>query len=121
MKYNYVCPRCNQWREIEWADVDKTFQCHSTKQDYLPPRPAQQPGAFVDQHEWPSEMETAVIKMKGTKCCVPGCSKKYETLDHRIAWSKGGKTSVENLWPMCVEHNSSKGDTDWNTWLQTRR
>lgn len=61
-------------------------------------------------------MEQVVIETKGTTCTVPKCNKHYETLDHRLPFSKNGRTSVENLFPMCNEHNQSKGDTDYNVW-----
>jgi len=55
--------------------------------------------------------------LKGNLCTVPGCKKKYETLDHRLAYNNVGKTSVENLFPMCNFHNQSKGDKDYRIWL----
>ena len=117
MNWNYKCPKCNEWREIEWSKKDDSYKCHKTKQMYDPPTPSEQPNAYVDTHEWPKEMGTVVINIKGKKCTVPGCKKDYETLDHRIAFAKGGKTSVSNLFPMCEEHNLSKGDKDYLTWL----
>jgi hypothetical protein len=62
-------------------------------------------------------MENAVIKLRGTKCTVPGCGKDYETLDHREPYSDIGKTSVENLFPMCRAHNDLKGDENYFLWL----
>jgi hypothetical protein len=99
-------------------EQDERFNCHACKTNHLPPKPSSQHDAFVDTHDWPSEMETAATNFKGKKCTVPGCGKNYETLDHRIAYSNHGKTSVENLYPMCKDHNQSKGDKDYYSWLR---
>lgn len=120
MILNYRCLKCNKWRTIEWANREKILGCPDTKQDYVPPTPGQQNDAYVDTREWPNEMEQVVVSNKGRNCTVPGCNKAYETLDHRLAWSKGGKTSVKNLFPMCTVHNESKGDTAYYVWLVNR-
>lgn len=118
MKWNYKCPKCNEWRHIEWSKRSQSYTCHNTYQTYYPPTPSEQHDAFVDTHDWPNEMETVVVQEKGNKCTVPGCKKNYETLDHRIPFSKVGKTSVSNLFPMCEAHNQSKGDKDYVAWLR---
>ena len=117
MKWNYKCPNCHSWGSVEWKDIDNTFECHYCRNPHKPPRPANQFEAYVNTHDWPNEMETVVITIKGKKCTVPGCKNNSETLDHRLAFSNGGKTSVSNLYPMCKEHNQSKGDKDYGTWL----
>jgi hypothetical protein len=48
------------------------------------------------------------------QCTVPHCSRFAIVLDHRIAWSTGGKTCVRNLYPMYEQHNLAKGDTEYN-------
>jgi hypothetical protein len=111
---------CNQWRSVEWTERGNILNCHVTQASYIPPTPAQQHDAYVDIHEWPDEMEKVVITAKGNKYIVPGCSKIYETLDHRIPWSQGGHTSVSNLFPMCDKHNQSKDDTNYSEWLATK-
>jgi 5-methylcytosine-specific restriction endonuclease McrA len=121
MKWNYICPQCNKWVWIEWADRSNRFKCEENGKIYDAPSPSEQHSAYVDTHEWPEEIEAEVVLIKGTKCTVPGCEKKYETLDHRVAYSKGGRTSVENLFPMCNEHNQSKGDLNYNAWLLARQ
>jgi hypothetical protein len=118
MKWNYICPKCKNWRNINWESRGSTYDCHKTKESYIPPTPSQQHYAYVDTHDWPKEMEAVVIDLKGGKCTVPGCYKDADTIDHRIAFINGGKTSVENLFPMCKDHNSSKGDKDYNAWLK---
>lgn len=120
MKWNYNCPKCNSPRTIEWAKREISHSCHQNNSlSYIPPTPAEQHSAHVDTHEWPSEMEKVVVALRGNKCTVPGCTKTANTLDHRVAYSKGGKTSVDNLYPMCTDHNQSKNDTDYATWLKT--
>lgn len=118
MKWNYKCSICYSWGSIDWKDIDNTYTCHSCKKIHISPKPENQFFAFVDTREWPNEMEKTVINIKGNKCTVPGCKKDYGTLDHRIAFSQGGKTSVNNLFPMCIEHNQSKGDKDYSIWLR---
>lgn len=117
MEWNYRCPYCNKWCKINWLDRFDARICNEKELNYLPPGPLEQHDAFVDTHEWPDEMEKAVLSLKGFNCSVHGCYKIYETLDHRIPFSKGGKTSVDNLFPMCDEHNQSKGDSEYSVWL----
>jgi len=122
MKYHYRCPKCNEWVSIDWEDREKLFKCHNNKGTYKPHTPKEQPDSYVNQHNWPKEMEDSVYKDKGTKCTVPGCTKKADTLDHRIPWKKSEKgTSYENLFPMCGDHNSSKGDKDYKEWLKENK
>jgi 5-methylcytosine-specific restriction endonuclease McrA len=85
----------------------------------MPRSPADEPDAYVDQHDPPFEMQVAAY-MKGGTCTVPGCRNPAEVLDHRIAYNNGGPTSVTNLWPMCVPCNASKGDKDYLSWLAER-
>lgn len=120
MKWNYRCLICNDWRNIKWEDRKKTHKCHKNGKSYVVPIPNDQHDAYVNTHNWPKEMEDAVIKGKEKICTVPGCNKNYETLDHRIPYSMSGNTSVENLFPMCNNHNKSKGDKDYETWLQSK-
>ena len=117
MEWHYDCPRCGAPVYIDWMDRHVQHACHQTKRPYWPPGPAEQRDAYVDTHSWPVEMERVVLNLKGVRCTVPGCQHRYETLDHRVPWARGGPTSVNNLWPMCNEHNRSKGDTDYQSWL----
>lgn len=121
MKWNYRCPNCNVWGNVLWAKRTESFTCHSCDTLHVPPGPAKQHDAYVDTRDWPNKMEDAVVALRGGKCTVPGCPEDYETLDHRVAWANGGKTRVNNLYPMCIAHNQSKGDSDYNTWLKTQK
>lgn len=122
MKWFSRCPYCNEMRNVDWEKRQNKYQCHKDNTKiYTPFTPSQDSSGYVDTHNWPEEIETIVIGLKGKNCTVPGCSKKYQTLDHRIPWSKNGKTSVENLFPMCTEHNLSKSDTEYETWLKSQK
>ena len=116
MQWNYQCPRCGEWRVVDWVNRMDARKCHRTGQAYTPPSPAQQHNAFVDTHEWPAEMEEAVISAKGGVCTAPDCQTRYQTLDHHIPYAKGGRTSVENLNPMCNKHNQEKSDKNPSQW-----
>lgn len=121
MKWFFRCPSCrhnNVW--VEWDKHGKILICPNTQEAYQVPEPADQHEAHVDTHEWPEEMERVVRQVHGTPrglCTVPGCTRRADTLDHRLAWSQGGKTSFLNLFPMCTQHNSEKGDTYYDLWL----
>lgn len=117
MEWHYRCPICDEWRKIDWSKRFEARYCDNTESYYIPPSPSEQHDAYIDTHEWPDLMEYTVVTGKGNQCTVTGCTKVYETLDHRVPFSKGGKTSVDNLFPMCNDHNLSKGDSDYFTWL----
>lgn len=121
MNWHYSCPICGIHGFVPWKDRESTFTCHSCKRHHKPPTPGEQPSAYVDTHEWPEAMAAEVVRRKGAACTVPGCTRRADTLDHRVAWSKGGRTSVANLFPMCTEHNQEKGDKDYETWLAERQ
>jgi 5-methylcytosine-specific restriction endonuclease McrA len=121
MMYHFKCPVCQRKLIIDWEKRGTRKKCPSCGSWFAMPTPLDQKDAYVDTHNWPVEMENLVYATKGTQCSVPGCSKKAETLDHRIPYSEGGKTSVENLFPMCNSHNQSKGDTNYDVWLATQR
>jgi len=118
MNWHYRCPSCGAWGYIDWEKRENIFKCHKYKVGYTPPSPYEDHDAYIDAHDWPLEMEEVVIALKGKYCTVPWCKKKYETLDHRVAYSKDGRTSVVNLFPMCNEHNQSKGDSNYDNWLR---
>ncbi len=69
-------------------------------------------GAYVDTHECPQGMEDVVYRTKGRWCTVDGCNKAAET--HEVPY---GKTSGENLFPICEHHNLSKGGQTSEEWL----
>jgi len=122
MRYHFKCPACGSERQREWEKRDKKLKCPSCDQMSAAPKPDQQPEAWVDQHDPPEEMRDAAMKINGFpdgRCTVPGCTEKADCLDHRVAYrdGEGGRTCVDNLFPMCTSHNSSKGDQDYENWL----
>lgn len=56
-----------------------------------------------------------VFKRDGFKCAICGKSPANHqgtelVADHRVAWSKGGETTMENLQTLCVQCNSGKSN-----------
>jgi hypothetical protein len=52
-------------------------------------------------------------------CFVPGCKNSIPStseLDHLIPISRGGENVIENTFPLCKVHNSSKGKKDLIEW-----
>ena len=43
------------------------------------------------------------------QCNHPGCIKPADTVDHIVARRNNGPDEIENLQPLCREHNSKKG------------
>lgn len=57
----------------------------------------------------------SVLYSKSGKCCEAGCGvTNYKELevDHITAWSKGGKTILDNGRLLCKSHNASKGSEE---------
>jgi 5-methylcytosine-specific restriction endonuclease McrA len=46
------------------------------------------------------------------KCSVQGCPHLATTIDHIRPVSKGGNSELANLRPMCLSHNSSRGNRE---------
>ena len=56
-----------------------------------------------------------VLKRDNFKCCACGASPAKDPsvelhIDHVIPWSKGGKTTLDNLQTLCSKCNLGKGD-----------
>lgn len=58
-----------------------------------------------------SETWTKFIAKYGNspQCKWEGCNKLADTVDHIVARRNGGSDEIENLQPLCREHNSKKG------------
>ncbi|NEP79264.1 MAG: DEAD/DEAH box helicase family protein [Okeania sp. SIO3B3] len=58
-----------------------------------------------------SETWTKFIDKYGNspQCKWEGCNKLADTVDHIVARRNGGSDEIENLQPLCREHNSKKG------------
>ncbi len=57
-----------------------------------------------------------VLKRDNFKCCACGSSPAKDSslelhIDHIIPWSKGGKTTIDNLQTLCSKCNLGKSDT----------
>jgi hypothetical protein len=129
VKYNYECPGCGKGRRREWADREKSMICSNKlcKAETRTPAPADDWDAWVDQHDPPDEMAEAAYQINDDRdglCTVPDCEREPHCLDHRIPYDdsvppemNSGKTRVANLYPMCTEHNVSKGRRNYWTWL----
>lgn len=96
------------------------MRCKECKYPGAAPSPAIQTNAWVTDRTPPEEMAEAARERNGRDglCTVPTCRRLATVLDHRVAWTKGGKTCVRNLYPMCEEHHLSKGDSDYQDWLR---
>jgi hypothetical protein len=55
------------------------------------------------------------------RCCFcgqPPISDQSLTIDHLKPRSKGGEDVITNCLPACLEHNQSKGSSDWKPWFR---
>ncbi len=119
MTWHYQCPECGQKLEVDWDVRRQEVGCPQCHNAHYPPTPNEDNSAYFGGDRWPKELESAVLALRGTTCAAPGCYREYSTLVHRRSFSKGGRTSVENLMPMCLHHARSKGEMDYNEWLST--
>lgn len=62
------------------------------------------------------EVRQAVIARDGFTCRYCGCDVDVPHLDHVIPFSRGGKTTIENLVVSCRSCNASKKDRDLSGW-----
>ena len=76
-------------------------------------------GGSHTEQEW-----LALCEKYGNKCVYPGCNRTELTRDHIVA---DGPSSIDNIQPMCNQHNTSKGnrhstdyrpDSDVDLWRQ---
>lgn len=89
------CPECQQSKKI----INKT------------------PKSTIKQsRRIPDKLRYQVLKRDNFKCCACGASPAKDPtielhIDHIIPWSKGGKTSIENLQTLCSKCNLGKSDS----------
>jgi len=121
MLWNYNCPDCHRPTSAEWRLREGEVVCRHCARTHYPPTPHEDRYAYVDGEQCPKEMEEAVCALRGTICSVPGCYREYARLVHRQSLAAGGRTSVDNLMPMCERHAASKGDRDYDEWLAAVR
>jgi hypothetical protein len=117
MQWNYSCPECQKPTSCEWSRREAEAVCRRCAKVHYPPTPHEDHYAFVDAVQWPPEMEEAVISIRGAICAVPGCYGEHTTMVFRKPPSTGGQTAVENLVPVCARHAASKGNRQWDEWI----
>jgi hypothetical protein len=119
MIWHYRCPECGEPLHVIWGQHKNEATCPKCNADHYPSTPSEDHGAYFSDDKWPKELEEAVVALRGTVCSVPGCFREYSKLLHRKPFADGGRTSVENLVPLCAEHAASKGSADYDEWLKT--
>jgi len=117
MTWHYHCPRCGRTREVPWDDIELEVTCPDCHAVHFAPTPGQDHTAYVDGENWPPEMEDEVVAMRGSACVVPGCYREHTTLVPRLPFTRGGRSSVENLVPACAQHAAARGEGDYDEWL----
>jgi len=117
MTWHYHCPSCGQDLAVDWAWHKDEVTCPSCKDAHYPPTPYEDRYAWFAGDAWPQEMTDAVTRLRGMTCGVPGCFQAFSVIVHRKPPGKGGKTSADNLAPLCAEHARAKADQDYDEWL----
>ena len=117
MIWHYHCPQCGRAREIPWDDIELEVTCPDCQAVHFAPTPGQDHTAYIGGENWPQDMEDEVVATHGSACVVPGCYREHTTLVPRLPFTKGGRSSVENLVPACAEHASDRGEEDYDEWL----
>jgi len=118
MIWHYRCPACGQQLEVDWDWHRDEVHCPACRHDHYPPMPSEDHLAYFGGEKWPQELTDAVTGLRGTTCFVPGCYHTFDTLAHRRPVSKGGRTSVDNLVPMCLRHARFKGEEEYDAWVE---
>jgi hypothetical protein len=121
MLWNYNCPDCHRPTSADWRVREGEVVCRHCARTHYPPTPHEDRYAYVDGEQWPKEMEEAVVALRGAICSVPGCYRERTTLVHRQPLTADGRTSVDNLIPMCDRHAASKGNKNYDEWLAAVR
>jgi hypothetical protein len=117
MLWNYDCPECHKPTSVDWTQREAEAVCRRCARVHYPPTPHEDHYGYVDDAKWPPEMEEAVLSVRGAICAVPGCYGEHTTLVLRQPASSGGRTSVDNLRPVCERHAASKGNRPWDEWM----
>ncbi len=117
MTWHYHCPHCGRAREVPWDDIELEVTCPDCGTAHYAPTPGEDHAAYVGGENWPQAIEDEVVALRGSACVVPGCYREHTTLVPRWPFSRGGKSSVQNLVPACAEHASARGDGDYDEWL----
>ncbi|MBM3314511.1 HNH endonuclease [candidate division WOR-3 bacterium] len=118
MIWHYNCPECGRPVEIDWDWLKEEILCPGCSTQHYPPTPSEDHFAYVGTDRWPKEMETAVVALRGMTCAAPGCFQTYSTLVFRRLPETGGRTSVDNLIPLCAPHTRDKGARAYDEWAE---
>jgi len=117
MIWNYHCPQCGHARAVPWDEIALEVTCPDCNAVHFAPTPGLDHTAYIGSENWPQEMADEVVAMHGSACIVPGCYREHTTLVPRLPFTKGGRSSAENLVPACAQHASTRGEGDYNEWL----
>ncbi len=117
MLWHYNCPQCGQELEVRWEALRNEVTCPTCAASHYPPTPGEDHYAWIDAESPPREIEDIVVALRGTTCVVPSCYADYSTLVHRRPRSAGGRTSVDNLIPLCDRHARLKGEQVYEEWV----
>jgi hypothetical protein len=63
----------------------------------------------------PTAAQRRSVEARSPTCVFPGCRMPATDcdLDHRIPWSEGGPTSIENLAPLCRHDHAIRHNAGW--------
>ena len=78
-------------------------------------RPEDKP---VERRDFTPEVREAIFKRDNYRCVFCGLGKEDNVeiaVDHKVPWSKGGKSTLENGQTLCDKHNNMKKDYDQTT------
>lgn len=64
-----------------------------------------------------SEQVKRLIRTRDVTCGFPGCDVPAHRcdIDHIVAWEDGGRSTLDNLIPLCRRHHSVKHSTRWRS------
>lgn len=117
MHWHYNCPDCGAAMAVDWDRLARETKCSHCGRRHYPPTPAEDHYGYVDDRHYPRDMEEVVFALRGSSCVVPNCFEDAAVLVHKRPFSQGGRTSVDNLIPMCRRHAQLKGEHDYQEWL----
>jgi 5-methylcytosine-specific restriction endonuclease McrA len=83
-------------------------KCRPCQREYERKRGTRRRGGYNDA--WLRLVRLAIAQQP--YCSVPGCTDPDLTGDHRVALSRGGTSTLENIHVLCRRHNSAKRDRD---------
>ncbi|WP_133805855.1 HNH endonuclease signature motif containing protein, partial [Kribbella caucasensis] len=78
-------------------------------------RVTDQPPASDPNRYTPSAALDRYVRLRDRTCRFPGCNRpaEFTDLDHRIAFTAGGRTTADNLQCLCRHHHRLKHEGGW--------